>query len=118
MFQRRRDVMVAMLNDTPGLRCDLPAGAFYAFANCQALLGRRSRGGIELVSDESVAHALLDEANVAVVPGSAFGLEGYIRIAYALDDADLARACEAIRDFCEALAPVRNLNITGRRCPV
>ncbi len=118
VFQRRRDVMVAMLNDTPGLCCDLPAGAFYAFANCQALLGRRSRGGSELVSDESVAHALLDEANVAVVPGSAFGSEGYIRIAYALDDADLARACEAIRDFCEALAPVRNLNITGRRCPV
>lgn len=118
VFQRRRDFMVAMLNDTPGLRCDLPAGAFYAFANCQALLGRRSRGGSELVSDESVAHALLDEANVAVVPGSAFGLEGYIRIAYALDDADLARAWEAIRDFCETLIPVRNLNITGRRCPV
>ncbi|MDH4556255.1 pyridoxal phosphate-dependent aminotransferase [Pseudomonas sp. BN417] len=103
VFQRRRDFMVAMLNDTPGIRCDLPAGAFYAFADCSALIGKVSPGGRGLFSDEDVAHALLDEANVAVVPGSAFGLAGYIRIAYALDDASLRAACEAIRAFCRAV---------------
>jgi aspartate aminotransferase len=100
VFQRRRDFMVAMLNDTPGIRCDLPAGAFYAFADCSALIGKVSPRGRGLFSDEDVAHALLDEANVAVVPGSAFGLAGYLRIAYALDDESLRAACEAIRSFC------------------
>jgi aspartate aminotransferase len=56
-----------------------------------------------LLTDEDVAHALLDEANVAVVHGSAFGLGPYIRIAYALDDASLRKACEAIRSFCTSL---------------
>lgn len=100
VFQRRRDFMVALLNDTPGLHCALPEGAFYAFADCSALLGKVSPGGRGLISDEDLAHALLDEANVAVVPGSAFGLAGYIRIAYALDDASLKKACEAIQQFC------------------
>lgn len=100
VFQRRRDFMVAMLNDIPGLRCDVPAGAFYAFASCAGLIGRRSPAGRLLGNDEEVAHALLEEANVAVVQGSAFGLPGYIRIAYALDDGSLKAACEAIRDFC------------------
>lgn len=54
-----------------------------------------------LETDEDVANALLDEAHVAVVPGSAFGLAPFIRISYALDDAALVRACEAIRSFCE-----------------
>ncbi|MNP75024.1 aspartate aminotransferase [compost metagenome] len=56
-----------------------------------------------LHTDEDVAHALLDEADVAVVHGSAFGLGPYIRIAYALDDTSLRKACDAIRAFCNAL---------------
>jgi len=102
-FQSRRDLMVALLNDTPGLECVSPAGAFYAFASCAGLIGRTSPGGRVLHTDEDVAHALLDEADVAVVHGSAFGLGPYIRIAYALDDASLRRACEAIRAFCTSL---------------
>jgi aspartate aminotransferase len=102
-FQGRRDLMVALLNDTPGLECVSPAGAFYAFASCAGLIGRTSPGGRVLHTDEDVAHALLDEADVAVVHGSAFGLGPYIRIAYALDDASLRQACEAIRAFCKAL---------------
>jgi aspartate aminotransferase len=102
-FQQRRDLMVALLNDTPGLECVSPAGAFYAFASCAGLIGRTSPGGRVLHTDEEVAHALLDEADVAVVHGSAFGLGPYIRIAYALDDASLRQACEAIRRFCSAL---------------
>lgn len=102
-FQSRRDLMVALLNDTPGLECVSPAGAFYAFASCAGLIGRTSAGGRVLHTDEDVAHALLDEADVAVVHGSAFGLGPYIRIAYALDDASLRRACVAIRTFCTSL---------------
>ncbi|MDQ0123603.1 aspartate aminotransferase [Pseudomonas lini] len=102
-FQSRRDLMVALLNDTPGLECVSPAGAFYAFASCTGLIGRTSPGGRVLHTDEDVAHALLDEADVAVVHGSAFGLGPYIRIAYALDDASLRQACESIRAFCTAL---------------
>jgi len=73
------------------------------FASCAGLIGRTSSGGRVLHTDEDVAHALLDEADVAVVHGSAFGLGPYIRIAYALDDASLRQACEAIRGFCDAL---------------
>jgi len=103
-FQGRRDLLVEQLNATPGLECATPAGAFYVFANCAGLLGRTSAGGRVLHTDEDVAHALLDEANVAVVPGSAFGLAPYIRIAYALDEASLLAACKAIRGFCEAVS--------------
>lgn len=102
-FQSRRDLMVALLNATPGLECISPAGAFYAFASCAGLIGRTSPGGRVLHTDEDVAHALLDEADVAVVHGSAFGLGPYIRIAYALDDASLHRACEAIHTFCTSV---------------
>lgn len=101
VFQRRRDFMVELLNQAPGIRCEVPGGAFYVFADCSGLIGKRSLGGSDLVDDEAVASALLEEANVAVVQGSAFGLPGYLRIAYALDDESLRAACEAIHRFCE-----------------
>lgn len=101
VFQRRRDYMVELLNQAPGISCEVPGGAFYAFADCSGLIGKRSPAGCELVDDEAVALALLEEANVAVVQGSAFGLSGYLRIAYALDDDSLRAACQAIHRFCE-----------------
>ena len=101
VFQRRRDFMVELLNQAPGISCEVPGGAFYAFADCSGLIGKRSPAGRELVNDEAVALALLEEANVAVVQGSAFGLSGYLRIAYALDDDSLRAACQAIHRFCE-----------------
>lgn len=102
VFERRRDLVVSFLNNTLGLECARPCGAFYAFASCAGLLGRTTPAGKRLQTDEDVAHALLDEANVAVVHGSAFGLAPYLRIAYALDDDALLQACEAIRRFCAA----------------
>lgn len=102
VFERRRNAMVEMLNETFGLRCDTPGGAFYAFASCGGLIGRTTRCGTRLRTDEDVALALLEEANVAVVHGSAFGLGPYIRIAYALDDGALRQACLAIREFCQS----------------
>lgn len=103
VFEARRNMMVEVLNAIPGLRCELPGGAFYTFASCEGLLGRRTPAGTVLTTDEDVAGALLDEANVAVVQGSAFGLAPYIRIAYALDNDSLRLACEAIGRFCRSL---------------
>lgn len=103
VFQARRDMMVDLLNNTPGLSCAVPGGAFYAFASCEGLLGKTTPGGTLLRTDEDVALALLEEANVAVVHGSAFGLRPYIRIAYALDNESLRKACEGIRQFCLSL---------------
>ncbi|WP_244115494.1 pyridoxal phosphate-dependent aminotransferase [Burkholderia gladioli] len=88
----------------PGLACARPQGAFYAFASCAGLIGRTTPRGTRLDSDEAVVDALLDEAGIATVHGSAFGLGPAIRIAYALDDASLARACEAIAGFCASLS--------------
>jgi aspartate aminotransferase len=104
VFQDRRDLMVRMLNDAPGLGCAVPGGAFYAFASCESLIGKGTPAGTRLETDEDVAVALLDEGGVGVVHGSAFGLGPYIRIAYALDDASLLKACRAIQAFCGALA--------------
>jgi len=102
-FQRRRDLVVEQLNRAPGLHCEVPKGAFYGFASCEGLIGKTTRAGTHLGDDEAVVNALLDEAGVATVHGSAFGLGPYIRIAYALDDQSLLRACSAIQDFCQTL---------------
>ncbi|MCD7082930.1 aminotransferase class I/II-fold pyridoxal phosphate-dependent enzyme, partial [Pseudomonas sp. MAFF 311095] len=102
VFEQRRDLVVSLLNAAPGLACVSPSGAFYAFASCAGLLGRTTPAGKQLHTDEDVAHALLDEANVAVVHGSAFGLAPYLRIAYALDEDSLRQACAAIHRFCVA----------------
>jgi aspartate aminotransferase len=104
VFQRRRDMTVKLLNEAPGLECVVPQGAFYAFPSCGGLIGMRSPAGTPLESDEDVVNALLDEANVATVHGSAFGLGPHLRIAYALDDHSLAQSCSAIRAFCEAVS--------------
>ncbi|MFM0646654.1 pyridoxal phosphate-dependent aminotransferase [Paraburkholderia bryophila] len=104
VFQHRRDHLVREINATEGLRCEVPQGAFYAFASCEGLIGKVTAGGRRLLSDEDVVNALLDEAGVATVHGSAFGLGPYVRIAYALDSATLQRACEAIGRFCERVS--------------
>jgi aspartate aminotransferase len=98
-FERRRALVVAGLNAAPGLSCAMPDGAFYAFASCEGLLHKTSPGGRVLETDEDVAQAILDEAHVAVVPGSAFGLGPFVRISYALDDGALERACQQLAKF-------------------
>jgi aspartate aminotransferase len=102
VFQRRRDFMVELLNQAPGISCVSPDSAFYVFADCTDLIGKCSSDGRDLADEEAIALALLEEVNVTVVQGSAFGLPGYLRIAYALDEKSLRFACESIRTFCEA----------------
>ncbi len=100
-FEHRRDLLVELINQAPGLHCEMPGGAFYAFASCEGLIGRRSPAGVLLDSDEAVAVAVLEEADVGTVHGAAFGLSPYLRIAYATDEASLRKACDFLRSFCE-----------------
>jgi aspartate aminotransferase len=88
-FDRRRRTMVRMLQDIPGVECPVPYGAFYCFPSVKGVLGRTLRGVTPSTSSE-LAELALDEAEVAVVPGEAFGAPGYFRMSYALGDDDLA----------------------------
>jgi aspartate aminotransferase len=103
VFKRRRDLVVGLLNDCRGLHCPLPQGAFYVYPNCGQTLGKTTAGGKLLKDDFDFANALLDEQQVAVVPGQAFGLSPYFRISYATSDEVLKRACERINVFCSGL---------------
>jgi aspartate/methionine/tyrosine aminotransferase len=88
-FDRRRRAIVGLLSAIPGIVCPEPHGAFYAYPSVKGLLGTPLRGRVSTTSTE-LAEVILDEAEVAVVPGEAFGTPGYLRLSYALGDADLA----------------------------
>jgi aspartate aminotransferase len=94
-FDRRRRTIVSMLSDIPGVVCPEPLGAFYAYPSVKGLLGKPLRGRVASSSSE-LAGIILDEAEVAVVPGEAFGTPGYARLSYALGDTDLAEGVSRI----------------------
>jgi aspartate aminotransferase len=102
-FQRRRDLVVRMLNAAPGIVCPVPQGAFYVYPDISALIGRTSAGGVLIADDEAFATALLEETGVAVVFGAAFGLSPNFRISYATADEVLEEACRRIQAFCAGL---------------
>ncbi|MCM2313408.1 MAG: pyridoxal phosphate-dependent aminotransferase [Steroidobacteraceae bacterium] len=102
-FQRRRDFVVERLNAIEGISCRRPDGAFYTFASCAGLIGRRTPAGAVIDSDSAFCRYLLESHDVAVVPGSCFGLAPYFRISYAASDADLGEACERIAAACAPL---------------
>ncbi|MBK4215339.1 pyridoxal phosphate-dependent aminotransferase [Paracoccus caeni] len=101
VFQRRRDLVVAGLNDCPGIDCPTPQGAFYVYPSIRGLIGKTSAAGTAIADDEAFANALLEETGVAVVFGAAFGLSPHFRISYATSDAQLTEAVARIRRFCE-----------------
>ena len=103
VFKKRRDFVVNSLNKIDGITCIKPEGAFYVFPNCKGLIGKKTKNGKALNNDEDIVTALLEEAGVAVVQGSAFGLQGYFRISYATSDELLSSACERISNFCSEL---------------
>ena len=103
LFQRRRDLVVGMLNDAKGVNCPTPEGAFYVYPDISACIGKTSAAGTLIDTDEAFANALLEETGVAVVFGSAFGLSPNFRISYATSDEALAKACTRIQQFCEGL---------------
>jgi aspartate aminotransferase len=94
-FDRRRQVMTSMLNDVPGVVCPLPDGAFYCYPSVNGVLGKEIAGQRPATSGQ-LAELLLDEADVAVVPGEAFGTDGYFRLSCALGDADLEEGVSRI----------------------
>jgi len=104
VYRERRDLVVAMLNRAPGLRCPKPEGAFYVYPSCAGAIGRRTPKGVSLRTSEDFARALLNEEGVAVVHGSAFGLDPYFRISYATGTELLEEACRRIIRFCESLS--------------
>lgn len=103
LFQRRRDLVVSMLNDCAGIRCPVPDGAFYVYPSIAECIGKTSAGGVAITDDEAFATALLEETGVAVVFGAAFGLSPNFRISYATSDDELRDACTRIRTFCAGL---------------
>jgi len=98
-FRERRDFVVEHINNIKGLSCLKPNGAFYVFPNCKKLLGKKTK----LKTDKDFVEKLLEKSEVAVVQGSAFGLDGYFRISYATSMDNLKKALERIRSFCEKL---------------
>ena len=102
-FQRRRDLVVEMLNAAPGLTCPKPEGAFYVYPDISGCIGKTSAGGTVIGDDETFATALLEEEGVAVVFGAAFGLSPNFRVSYATSDEVLREACMRIQRFCTSL---------------
>jgi aspartate aminotransferase len=103
IFQRRRDLVVSMLNDAKGVNCPCPEGAFYVYPDISACIGKTSGGGKLIRDDQTFATALLEETGVAVVFGAAFGVSPNFRVSYATSDAALKEACTRIQTFCAAL---------------
>ena len=103
IFQRRRDLVVEMLNAAEGLSCPVPEGAFYVYPSIAGCIGKTSAGGAKIDTDEDFSRALLEETGVAVVFGAAFGLSPNFRVSYATSDEALTEACTRIQTFCAGL---------------
>jgi len=102
-FQERRDFVVGELNKINGINCLKPEGAFYVFPSCKKLLGKKDSKGNVLKTDTDFVQSLLENAGVAVVQGSAFGLNGFFRISYATSMENLKKALSKISDYCKSL---------------
>ncbi len=104
VFQRRRDLVVAGLNAAEGVACPVPDGAFYVYPSVEGCLGKTSKGGTVIATDEDFCRALLEETGVAVVFGAAFGVSPAFRVSYAAADDVLVEALSRIQDFCAGLS--------------
>jgi aspartate aminotransferase len=98
-FKQRRNFVVESLNNIKGINCLNPEGAFYVFPNCKKLIGKKTK----IKDDTDFVEKLLEKSEVAVVPGSAFGLQGHFRISYATSMENLEKAISRIKQFCESL---------------
>jgi aspartate aminotransferase len=103
VYQQRRDMVVGMLNEAPGITCHKPEGAFYVFPSLHGCIGKTTEGGKRITDDEAFVVALLEEQGVATVHGAAFMHPGHFRISYATDTETLREACRRIQRFCEGM---------------
>ena len=102
-FNARRDLVVGMLNGTPGITCPTPEGAFYVYPEISGLIGKITPSGKRIDTDGDFVGYLLEDARVAAVQGVAFGLSPAMRISYATSDEILHEACTRIQQACLAL---------------
>ena len=103
VFKGRRDFLINEFTSMNGITCRVPEGAFYVFPSCKGVIGKVDESNNKITNDEEFTTSLLENAGVAVVQGSAFGLEGYFRISYATSDENLKNACVRMRDFLNKL---------------
>ena len=103
LFERRRDLVVSMLNQTTGVECPTPEGAFYVYPSIKGCIGKTAPSGKKIENDEDFCTELLEAENVAAVFGAAFGLSPHFRVSYATSDALLTEACQRIQRFCASL---------------
>ena len=103
-FKERRDFVVNALNQIEGINCLNPQGAFYVFPSCKGCIGKKHKELGAINSDTDFVTKLLEKTGVAVVQGSAFGLEGFFRISYATSMENLEKAIKRISDFCSDLS--------------
>ena len=103
IFEERRDLVVKKLNATNGISCPIPDGAFYVYPDIKQLIGKKTQSGTVIFNDEQFALSLLEEENVAVVFGAAFGLSPNFRISFATSTHELQIACDRISSFCARL---------------
>ena len=102
-YLRRRDAVLAAIAEIPGLEAHVPDGAFYVFAGCGALLGRRTRHGRLIDTDIALSEHLLETSGVALVPGTEFGAPGHLRLCFARSDDDVAEGCRELAGAIAAL---------------
>ncbi len=103
LFQKRRDLVIDLLKEAPGLELFVPEGAFYLFINCSMLIGKHTNENVLINSSQDFSSYLLDKHLVAVVPGEAFGANEHFRISYATSEEKLVKACERIVNACKEI---------------
>ncbi|QDL92492.1 pyridoxal phosphate-dependent aminotransferase [Paroceanicella profunda] len=103
-FQRRRDLIVGLLNDCAGIECPTPEGAFYVYPSIAGVIGKKTPAGKVIATDEDFVTELLEAEGVAVVHGAAFGLSPNFRVSYATSDENLIEAARRIKAFCASLS--------------
>ena len=103
IFAARRDMMIDMVNNTSLLSVEKPQGAFYVFISCKEAIGRTTKNGIIIENSLAFTRYLLEDYSVAVVPGDAFGAQGFFRISYATSNENLSKACDRILEACNKL---------------
>lgn len=103
-FEKRRDLVVSMLNQASGITCAVPEGAFYVYPSAEGLIGKKTPTRVVIDNDETFARELLEAEGVAVVHGAAFGLSPFFRISYATSEDVLEEACKRIQRFCASLS--------------
>ena len=102
-FKERRNLVVEQLNKIEGIEADTPDGAFYIFASCKGIIGRKTQDGKIIKNSSDFVKYLLENALVMVIPGAAFGVENFFRISYATSNDTLLEACNRIKLACERL---------------